>query len=61
MPERARAEWEAALPKLDATLDQEGRALARAIAIGPSRDALAAGGDRLRDRRGGWCLRSISG
>ncbi len=38
MPERARAEWEAALPKLDATLDQEGRALARAIAIGPSRE-----------------------
>jgi hypothetical protein len=37
MPERARAEWEAALPKLEATLDEEGRALARAIAVGPSR------------------------
>lgn len=37
MPERARAEWQAALPKLEATLDEDGQALARAIAVGPSR------------------------
>jgi len=41
MPVRGRAEWEAALPALEATLDEEGRALARAIAIGPSRPRLS--------------------